>query len=164
MRAVKLQQRVLRVPAGRERGVGWWTGGAPPAVATPLVRGSCCARAGLLTARSGGRGAAGPVMAPPRSCSCRGTRAAESCRVEREGGRRDEEGDGQQQQDRSVGSRERWNLTGRWEGRKRWLGVGSTNPQPPAGASHHQAAVNQSNDMSLHGKVVICIYVLSAFY
>ena len=34
MRAVKLQQGVLRVPAGRERErereVGWWTGGAPP--------------------------------------------------------------------------------------------------------------------------------------
>jgi hypothetical protein len=126
MRAVKLQQRVLRVPAGRERGVGWWTGGAPPAVATPLVRGSCCARAGLLTARSGGRGAAGPVMAPPRSCSCRGTRAAESCRVEREGGRRDERETGNNNRT-GVWGVERWNLTGRWEGR---LGVGSTNPQP----------------------------------
>lgn len=49
----------------RERGgvVDWWC--APGPWRRRLCSGSCRARAGLLTARSGGRGAAGPVMAPP---------------------------------------------------------------------------------------------------
>ena len=68
MRAVKLQQRVLPVAAGRDRERERWGGGLvvrPRAVATPLVLRQLPRPRGPLTARSGGRGAAGPVMALP---------------------------------------------------------------------------------------------------
>jgi len=114
----------------RERGgvVDWWC--APGPWRRRLCSGSCRARAGLLTARSGGRGAAGPVMAPPVLQLQRDQSSGEL--------------PGRERRRKAWWGERRWNLTGRWEGRKRWLGVGSTDPQPPAGASHRHDAVSIS--------------------